>query len=46
MIKLNIPIDNDLADLCYEVHTWPDKLERELNTAEEKHALERNRLEE
>lgn len=45
MIKLNIPIEKELADLCYDVHVWPEKLDRELTAAEEKHAMERSRLE-
>jgi hypothetical protein len=46
MIKLNIPIEKELADLCNDVHAWPDKLDRELASSEEKHAMERSRLEE
>jgi len=45
-MKLNIDLGEAITFLSKEAFDWPNKLEKELTLAEEKHNHERLRLEE
>jgi len=45
-MKLNIDLGENITLLSKEAFDWPNKLEKELELAEEKHNHERTRLEE
>lgn len=45
-MKLNIDLGENITFLSKDAFDWPNKLEKELVLAEEKHNHERNRLEE
>ncbi|KAL4429302.1 hypothetical protein ABPG74_002288 [Tetrahymena malaccensis] len=44
--KLNVKGNQQIADLAKDVHEWPEKLDKELIAQEEKHQIERQRIEE
>ncbi|EGR32330.1 hypothetical protein IMG5_087930 [Ichthyophthirius multifiliis] len=44
--KLNIKGNQIILELSKDVHDWPDKLDKELAMQDEKHSIERQRLEE
>lgn len=46
LMKLNVDIPEYLTTLAQDTYEWPDKLDKELIEADEKHALERAGLEE
>jgi hypothetical protein len=45
-MRMNIDLPESVTDLSRDVYEWPAKLDAELLAAEEKHGVERARLEE